>query len=269
MSTYRRLQIVSVLLPVVLIGGFEYIRHDYLLQHMSMEFGNLLITLLTFVLSLLYSIWMFRKLTRYNTKLAREQSRRAVYEERERLARELHDGIAQSLFYLNVKLKKGQVEEARTALSSIDNHLRQAIFNLRTLPEEAGTLNARLTKWLGEWSALTGVDVEVQLDPLPFTPHDEVLLFGIVQEAFHNIRKHADAHRARLQLTHHPATASWQLTLHDDGRGFDHATRTPHKYGLAMMEERATKLGAQFTIRSHPTGGTELTLIGRRSPEKE
>lgn len=260
MSTYRRLQMVTILLPVALIGGFEYIRHDYLLTVMSMETGNLLITMLTLVLSSLYSVWMFRKIRRVNARLAAEQSRRAVYEERERLARELHDGIAQSLFFLNVKLARGQVEEARSAVSNIDNHVRQAIFNLRALPEESGRLTARLRKWLQEWSLLTGIEVTEELQELPFTPHEEVQLFGVVQEAFHNIRKHAGAKSAGIALRRCSEQGSWTLFITDDGAGFDTGRIGSNTYGLTMMVERAAKLGATFEIAKGEAGGTRLTL---------
>ncbi|MCK9906283.1 histidine kinase, partial [Frankia sp. Cpl3] len=118
-----------------------------------------------------------------NEKLVEEQARRAVYEERERLARELHDGIAQSLFFLNVKLKQDQLDDARIAVSAIDSHVRQAIFNLRSLPEEGSAFSARLDKWLTQWSALSGIDVihDLAIAEGFFSPAEEVQLFGVIQ----------------------------------------------------------------------------------------
>lgn len=261
--TYRTLKMLTVLLPTFLIGGFEYMRHEYLLSYLSMETGNFLITLLTLAISFLFATWMFRTISRIHDRLAEEQAKRAVYEERERLARALHDGIAQSLFYLNVKLKQGKVEDARTAVSAIDNQVRQAIFNLRQIPEESGTFQQRLETWLQEWSGLTGIEIETSLD-IPngqFTAAEEVHLFGIVQEACNNIRKHAVARHANVRFV----PSDWkgfELVIADDGKGI---TGTAHpdtqaKYGLKMLAERAAALGAAWEIQSGPDGGTILRL---------
>jgi len=263
--TYRMLYWFTVLLPPFLIGGFEFIRHDFLLHDMSMEAGNVYITLLTLLLSLLFATWMFRKIERMNAKLVEEQARRAVYEERERLARELHDGIAQSLFFLNVKLRQGQLDDARMAVSAIDNHVRQAIFNLRTLPEDTGSFAQRLDKWLTQWSDLSGVDVisQIELDEDFFTPAEEVQLFGIIQEAFANIRKHAKARQAWMTMVT-SADGHWNLTVRDDGVGLGTPEHTAKKYGLAMMRERAKQLHAAFHLDTHTDGGTVIRLTSRK-----
>ncbi len=259
--TYRMLHVFTVLLPPLLIGGFEYIRHDFLLPYISMEQGNFLITVLSFLLSLLYASWMFRTIRRINDRLVQEQAKRAVYEERERLARELHDGIAQTLFFLNVKLRQGNYDEARTAVSAIDNQVRQAIFNLRSSPEEGVSLSLRLNKWLSEWSTLTGVEVNrrISLPDKYFSPAEEVQLFAIVQEAFANIRKHAQARSASIALESFPA-GGWRLVIADDGIGLSAADTDNHKYGLKMMRERAAQLGADFHLEGRTPGGTTICL---------
>lgn len=258
--TYRIFYWLTVLIPTVIIGGFEFVRHDFLLPYMSMETGNVYITLLTLLLSFLFATWMFRTIGRMNARIVEEQARRAVYEERERLARELHDGIAQSLFFLNVKLKQGQLDEARVAVSAIDNHVRQAIFNLRSLPEE-GSLTQRLEKWLAQWSALSGIDVspEVQIPDGYYTPAEEIQLFGIIQEAFANIRKHSQARHAWLRLIANEPRR-WTLAIEDDGIGIDDSAETMKKYGLSMMRERARQLQASFEIGPRAAGGTSISL---------
>jgi signal transduction histidine kinase len=261
--TYRTLKMFTVLLPTFLIGGFEYVRHEFLLSCLSMEAGNFLMTLLTLAISFWYATWMFRTISRIHDRLAEEQAKRAVYEERERVARELHDGIAQSLFYLNVKLKQGKIEEARTAVSAIDNQVRQAIFNLRTLPEESGSLQRRLQTWLEQWSELTNIEIETELD-IPesqFSAAEEVHLFGIVQEACNNIRKHAAARHATIRFV--PSDRKgFELVIADDGRGLpeQNARDQAAKYGLKMIAERAAALGAEWEIRNRPEGGTILHL---------
>jgi signal transduction histidine kinase len=258
--SYRLIQMLTVILPTILIGGFEFFRHDILLGHLSMETGNVFITILTFVLSLLFSSWVFHIIRIKNDQLAKEQAKRAVYEERERLARELHDGIAQSLFYLNVKLKQGDVEAASRAVSTIDHHVRQAIFNLRSTPEEGGSMNARVTKWISEWSSFTGIDVEGDFE-IPnqlFTLKEEVQVFAIIQEAFANIRKHSGATKVGIKFkeTHN----QWQLRIWDNGCGIDTSMVSERKYGISMMQERARQVGAVLQISKSGMGGTDIIV---------
>ncbi|PLT32011.1 sensor histidine kinase [Bacillus sp. V5-8f] len=259
--SYRVLHVLTVILPTLLIGGFEYIRHDFLLGHLSMETGNLYITILTFILSLLFSSWVFRIIKSSNALLVQEQAKRAVYEERERLARELHDGIAQSLFFLNIKLKQGDTEAASRAVSIIDNHVRQSIFNLRSIPEVHGSLKSRITSWLSNWNSMTGIHVqeEIEIDNHLFTVKDEVQAFAIIQEAFANIRKHSGASKSWIQFK--GIHGQWQLKISDNGCGIDTAKISEKKYGISMMQERANQLGAELQIRKRDMGGTEIIVI--------
>ncbi|RXT14030.1 sensor histidine kinase [Ammoniphilus sp. CFH 90114] len=262
--TYSQLKWFTILLPTIIIGGFEYIRHDFLLDYISMEEGNLYITILTFVLSYIFATWMFNKIKEMNQKIVGEQSRRAVYEEQERLARELHDNIAQGLFFLKVKLKQGDLGEARMAVNEIDNNLRQAIFNLRTLPDESITFTHRLGKWLGEWCDVTGIEIskKVGIPQGYFTTGEEVQLFGIIQEAFTNIRKHARANHAEIHLKTGPE--GWFLVIADDGKGMNYTAPQKNHFGLSMIQERANKLGATLVLESPPQGGTKLTITVKK-----
>ncbi|WP_257967926.1 sensor histidine kinase [Peribacillus deserti] len=225
-----------------------------------METGNLYITILTFVLSLLFSSWMFRIIKATNDKLVNEQSKRAVYEERERLARELHDGIAQSIFFLNIKLKQGDFEAASRALSTIDSNVRQAIFNLRSEPKIDDSLNSRITKWLSEWSSITGTEVEteIQIPNGSFTVKDEIQVFAIIQEAFANIRKHAKASQACIKIK--GTEAGWQLKIADNGSGINSSGKSDKKYGMSIMQERAKQLGATLQVTNRQKDGTEIIV---------
>ncbi|PLT30501.1 two-component sensor histidine kinase [Peribacillus deserti] len=258
--SYRLLQLLCIILPTLLIGGFEYVRHVFLLGSLSMETGNLYITILTFVLSLLFSSWMFRIIKATNDKLVNEQSKRAVYEERERLARELHDGIAQSIFFLNIKLKQGDFEAASRALSTIDSNVRQAIFNLRSEPKIDDSLNSRITKWLSEWSSITGTEVEteIQIPNGSFTVKDEIQVFAIIQEAFANIRKHAKASQACIKIK--GTEAGWQLKIADNGSGINSSGKSDKKYGMSIMQERAKQLGATLQVTNRQKDGTEIIV---------
>lgn len=261
---YRYLKFFAVLLPTLIIGGFEYIRHIFLMPYLSMSLGNLYITLLTLVISFIFATWMFNIIGRMNERLVEERAKRAVFEERNRLYRELHDGIAQTLFFLNVQLKQGKIEEARTAVAEINDDVRQIIFNLRCSLEEGNSLEDRINKWLNEWGVLTGIDVTQAVD-IPakyFTPGEEVLIFGIIQEGFTNVYKHSKAKLAKIDLQ--VSVRGWQLAISDNGAGIQDAMITPHKHGIRMMKERAVQLGANLSVSRGETCGTKLLLTATK-----
>ncbi len=258
--TYRTLKWFTILLAPLIIGGFEFIRHTLLLRYISMSAGNYYITFLTLALSFIYATWMFRTIEGINRRLSEERATVAVYEERERLARVLHDSIAQTLFFLNIKLQQGQMEEARFAVSEIDHQVRQVIFNLRSLPEEGASLNTRLGRWLEEWAIITGIEIspEIEIPLAYFSPNEEVLFFGIIQEAFTNIQKHAGA--KRVEITFEPLADGWRLRIADDGTGMAAGAEHTKKYGISMIQERAARLGATCDLRNGERGGLEICL---------
>lgn len=153
------------------------------------------------------------------------------------------------------------MEEAKAAVSEIDNSLRQAIFNLRTPPEEGTSLEQRIHKFLNDWRLLTGIELqeELEIDELSFTPAEEVQLFGIIQEAFTNIRKHSMATEATILLE--AQSDAWKLLITDNGRGLQHSEASGTKYGIELMQKRASELGATFELKANAdTAGTELTV---------
>jgi signal transduction histidine kinase len=212
--------------------------------------------------SYLFSTWMFKTIAVNNQRLATEQEMRAVYEERERLAKELHDNIAQTLFLLKVDLKKGKIAEAKGLVNSIDANVRQAIFNLRMNPAERISFSTRVENWLNEWSTVSGIDskASIQLKEGYFSPGEEVQLFGILQEAFANIRKHSDALRAVLVI--HISPTGWEMTIEDDGKGFSVNDIKLTQYGLVMLKERVEKINAVIDISSDSNQGTRITVKG-------
>jgi two-component system nitrate/nitrite sensor histidine kinase NarX len=156
------------------------------------------------------------------------------------------------------------MEDARFAVSEIDRQVRQVIFNLRSLPEEGASLNTRLGRWLEEWVIITGIEVvpEIQIPPAFFPSNEEVLFFGIIQEALTNIQKHAGAKRVEIAFDAHGD--GWTLRIADDGTGMAAGVDHPKKYGIAMMQERAARLGATCDLRNREQGGLEICLTATR-----
>ena len=210
--------------------------------------------------------------------LSRELQHLAVVEERERLSREMHDGLAQTLSLLSM-----QVGQARSLLNSGDSNgvateleeisrvidagyeeVREAITSLRlTAPMGAGWLNW-LQEYVYEFGLRHDLSAELQLAPDQLTvnlpPFQEIHLTRIVQEALNNVRKHARASHVQMALL--PNGSKFRLRIVDDGRGFDvgWAQSRRGRYGLSTMRERAELLGGSLRVESVPGQGTIIIV---------
>jgi two-component system nitrate/nitrite sensor histidine kinase NarX len=196
-----------------------------------------------------------------------------VIQERNRLAREIHDGLAQTLAYLKLQTAQMQRALAKNDLPMLKDLLnqnyssladayldaRQAIDNLRLNPQHG--MNHWVDQTVKEFENLSGVPVQRCFDKLTIELPSEVQaqLVRIVQEVFSNIRKHARANHAWINVK------EWGndviLEVGDDGQGFQ-PDDVPGltKYGLRGMRERAELIGADFQISSRPGEGTVVCL---------
>lgn len=201
----------------------------------------------------------------------------AAIEERDRIARELHDGLAQILGYVNTKaqavrllLAGGQSEAAQTQLGQLEeaaaevlSDIRQAILGLRLSARPDLDLAGKLRSFVDQFRRQSGLAVDLDLPDdtrrLRLTPATEIELLRIVQEALANIRKHAEARSAWLRLE--TDEAGLVLTIADDGNGFDPLQPAgDDHYGLLTMRERAIAIGAEFEIDAGPGRGTRVTV---------
>jgi signal transduction histidine kinase len=205
----------------------------------------------------------------------------AVQGERERIAREMHDGLAQVLGYVNTKsqavdemLADGRVADARRQLGELASaarslyvDVREAILTLSSpVPPELGVAAA-----LEEYAALYAessklavrFDASSEARTAPLSAAVQTELFRIAREALTNIRKHAGAHRVRLSLQLRGREIL--LIVEDDGVGFDAAElargpeRWPH-FGLAGMRERAESVGGSIAWTSSAGRGTSVEI---------
>jgi signal transduction histidine kinase len=203
---------------------------------------------------------------------------RAIVEERERIARELHDGMAQLLGYVNTKamairllLKNHQADQAERQLLQLEDaarslfvDVREAILGLK-MAGQAGSLSAVLRDYAAQYSRSSDIPVEVSIAPeiktLSLSAEIDLQLLRIVQEALTNIRKHASATRAAITMR--VTGAALELIVSDNGQGFDpdRVRRDPSShFGLSTMRERAEAIGAEFQLESRPNAGTRLTI---------
>jgi signal transduction histidine kinase len=198
---------------------------------------------------------------------------RAALEERARVSREFHDGLAQDLWI--AKLRTGRLaaqpglgQEAAAICAEVDSALddalaaaRHAIAALRLPSPEAGGFGEMLRAYAADFGTRFGIDVEVACDDgvpeLP--PRVEAELVRIAQEALNNVRRHADATLVHVAVE--VGAGSVTLSIVDNGRGFDPATVRGSGFGLESMRERATIAGASLAVESRPHDGTRVAVV--------
>lgn len=213
-----------------------------------------------------------------NARLYQQVRHLAVLEERDRLAREMHDDLAQALGYLNLKasitsdlLLQGEAEQARTSLlemkqiaRTVYTDTREAIFSLRNTVTSGADLLPMLREYLAEYRTHYGLDTRLVVEDaslVEFPTDLAVQLSRIIQEGLTNIRKHAQATRAwvRFEREGHQA----RIVVEDNGRGFDSTTAPAggeEHFGLEIMHERAQSFGGSVELESEIGRGTRVVI---------
>lgn len=207
-------------------------------------------------------------------RIARMVAEAAVSDERNRLARDLHDSVTQALYSQTLyaeaavrQLDAGKVDRASDHLQQLRHTAQQAlremrllIFELRPPALETEGLVAALQARLEAVEGRTGIETAVTApDHLHLTPEAETGLYWISQEALNNALKHAQASQISVTLTQNEAATRLQIA--DDGVGWETtAASAKGKLGLRGMQERAAQLGWQITVDSAPNRGTTIQV---------
>jgi signal transduction histidine kinase len=205
-----------------------------------------------------------------NGRLRQRVEQAAAAAERDRLARDLHDAVTQTLFSASViaeampRIWLTNPEESQRGIEELRQLTRGALAEMRTLLLElrpAALTEKPLGELLGHLAdAVTGqarIPVRLEVEGERELPADlQVVLYRIAQEALNNVTKHARASQASIALRCTPARVA--LEVADDGRGFDPDRALPDRLGLGIMRERAESVGALFEIESQPGQGTRV-----------
>ena len=194
---------------------------------------------------------------------------RAVSEERARVAREIHDGLAQYLFAVSTN---AQMLAAGTPVEEVGPQLKQAAilaqqearFAVLTLSSASGTapFDSALRRYVEFLTADGELDVDLEIDPeIRLAPDEQIEIFRIVQEGLGNVRRHANATRAEVVIGQRPSGERF-VAIEDDGEGFPPDLATAGQ-GLRNMRERASSIEGGFSVRSTPGRGTALEVVLR------
>jgi signal transduction histidine kinase len=210
-----------------------------------------------------------------NARLYEQVEQAATAEERQRLARELHDAVTQTLFSASLiadvlpRIWERSAEQGMMRLAELRELTRGALAEMRTLLLElrpSALMDAELPDLLHQLAEATNgrarlpVYVVAEGEPHCVIPPDvKVAIYRVAQEALNNVVKHSQATQATVTLSCEPGQV--RLTVQDDGRGFDPAQVPANHLGLGIMHDRAGAIGAQVTIHSNLGEGSCVEMV--------
>jgi signal transduction histidine kinase len=223
-------------------------------------------------LSYLFNV-MAEKLRDHEEKLAGV----AAMREREKIAHDLHDSLAQELAFIHLKLGEAKralmadntprvkeiMRQIQKVAGSAYDDVRQAIFGLRRMVAKHLGLIPTLTEYLHEFSEQKEISVNLKVDPkrVPeFPVQTEVQLIRIIHEALTNVFKHSQA--ATSEVRFESDDNGWRVVIQDDGLGFDmeDGDKKGFHFGLTTMKERAAAVGGELKVESAPSRGTKIIV---------
>ncbi|RME82381.1 MAG: PAS domain-containing sensor histidine kinase [Caldilineae bacterium] len=204
---------------------------------------------------------------------AREQ---LLSEERARIARDLHDGLAQNLYFMGLKLDyirkrlDGNPDEAGRELAMLKQtvqhairEVRRTIFALRPLDLQDKDLDEAIVAYAQAFAEQVGLRIETSVTSAArrIPPSLHPTLFRVMQESLNNVAKHADARRVSIRLSVEGEVC--RLEISDDGRGFDPENQViaARHLGLRQMQERVAESGGELHIRSQARAGTTVSAV--------
>ena len=220
-------------------------------------------------------------ITMVNAQLYEQAQTLATLQERQRLARNLHDAVNQSLFSASLiaevlpRVWERNPNEGRQSLEDLRRLTRGAIAEMRGILVELQPMvitdsdMGDLLQQLGDaFTGRTNIPISLSITGEgALLTEVQVALYRLCQEGLHNIAKHAKASQVTMNL--HYAADLAELTIRDNGRGFDPAQIPSGHYGLNIMQERAQVIGALLSVTSQVGHGTEIKISWRNSRQSE
>jgi two-component system nitrate/nitrite sensor histidine kinase NarX len=227
------------------------------------------------IAAVLRSVGELLGLALHNARLEREHLRAAVLHERQMLAGDVHDAVAQTLYYMKMRLPllhDAIVQhddqhalkyhaDLRQAVSDAHASLREILTHYRTRMNPQGLLHAVRALQAG-YRERTGIELvlDIRVADLCLTVDQELQVFHIVQESLANVSKHSGARRAVVRIE--AGAQQLEILIEDDGEGLRPGLgggNEPH-FGLEIMRERAQRLGGSLNLQTRKEGGTRVHL---------
>jgi signal transduction histidine kinase len=216
-------------------------------------------------------------------RLKEAEQQWTIVAERDRIARELHDSLAQVLGHIHLRLRDletrldgaapiigAELADLADVADEAYRDVREAILGLRETISSEGGLEGALREYIAKYARQTGIQAGLDCDQtgrVALPPRAEVQLLRVVQEALTNVRKHADASRVVVRMRCPDGQPT--LEVEDDGVGFDPARIGPSfsgGFGLSSMRERVEQVGGTLEMHTSPGAGTRIVV--RLQPEE-
>jgi two-component system nitrate/nitrite sensor histidine kinase NarQ len=232
------------------------------MPYISMDLGNYLTPVIVFLISMTLLNQLFKSLEQIQEELNQERAERISLKEKDQLARELHDGIAQSLFLLSVQIDRAEAKqtsneeqvdlhEIRKTVHEVNRYARQAIANLRypVISSEdtyEDSMKSRIVH-SAEEASIMNLLIQWNIPDTDLSSKQKVELLACIREALMNTTKHAQA--SVVSITGEGTKAAWVVSIKDNGTGIrEDAPKRMDRYGLRIMKERAQELGWDVTM---------------------
>ena len=285
--THRRLLLFKWLMvlipPITVMVGYSILGHLVGHSLLGVTVGrltvNLIVAFMSLVLAYIFAETLFRVLQRLQAEVvAREQdilTMNAVMQERERLSRELHDGVAQLVADLLLRLDiikdlvesnrqheaEAELERLHGVADEIYEDIGESITGLRSNVTERGLIRA-VQDYVDQFEERHQIPTILQTDEAAnrLSPPAALQVFRFIQEALTNVRKHARAREVTVTLTSIEPD-QLKIVIADDGQGFAPNNQRNGKarpLGLTSMRERVEALGGTFQVNSQPGSGTQV-----------
>jgi len=262
---------LTIIPPLMLLPVIAHIDQMVFVRGLVLQDVLLLIMYSLANLLLLYSIVYFN--TQENLqheeimKLKDAMSRLELSEERLRLAREIHDGIGATLSAMlmqidyilsidNLSNARGEIEELRNISDEGMDELRRAVTLLRTDFDLGNMLSNMIERFESRYNHKISSDIILKEHNL--RPDELLAIFRIIQEALTNVARHSEAKNVRLSVF--IDGRDFEISIQDDGKGFEVVSGVENHYGIVNMRERARLIGADLRIESSSGRGTAVFL---------
>ena len=280
----NRLKWLTIILPIAFLAVLQTCTMYLLEPQLGNIQGHLVASAIVAAGVLVFSSIVFKvldrmqgEIARQNEQLLEDQRHMAVLEERERLAGEMHDSLAQVLGYVHLKAQATKRVLARQDVAKAEEELediaalaheayldvREAILGLRETVSPAIGIVGTLSQYLHKFSRQAGIKAELEVptdEALQLSPDVEVQLIRVIQEALTNVRKHASADKAWVHIRRRNGEV--HINIEDNGEGFDPALvrANGQRFGVRIMRERVETVGGRFEIESSPGCGTKVQI---------
>ena len=272
-ATLRRLRLLGLFAPAVFVAVLLGLR-PLVVATFDLRTAHLLLGATLFLSASAFGWAMYSLLGRTHDAVVQAERQTAALLERDRIARELHDSLAQVLSVAHLRLRtlegrpcirgdervRAEIDDLATLCREAHRDVREAIVGLKDAHHPERTLLDHLESFVDVFERTSGIPTTLTTDvehDLGLSDAAQVQVVRVVQEALTNVRKHAAARRAGVRIS--ARDGHTEFVVEDDGTGFDaHHPRPGDGFGLTTMRERTESVGGTLRIDSAPGRGTRV-----------